>query len=178
MITMSKINKEQDSITNKKILAELRKHSNISIETIAKHCGVARQKVYRILKQLEEKRMIWGYTAIIDEEKQGLQKFLLLLKRSNQPLKKEIADSIATGQLDRVFLDLGITIESNYYLHGEYDWAVVFTAQDLRNVKKFSDVLIQHYPGVISKTILTQILFSQREHYIVNPNPMRLGGFI
>jgi len=76
------------------------------------------------------------------------------------------------------YLDLGISIESSYYLHGEYDWAMVFTAVDLRYAKKFAGLLIENYPGIIIKMNMMQILFSAREHHIFNPNPNKLAEFL
>lgn len=175
---MAKISKEQDTINEGKILTELRKNSNKSIGTIAKICGVSRQKVYRTIKHLEETSAIWGYTAIIDEQVQGLQKFIILLKRSNQPLEKKTVETIALSRLEPIYTELGISIESSYYVHGEYDWAIIFTAQDLRHAKKFSGLLVQYFPDLILKMNLMQILFSQREHYVFNPNPTKLVGFL
>jgi len=57
---MAKSSREQRDLDEKKVLAELQKNSNESIETIAKHCGFSRQKVWRTIKQLEENHMIWG----------------------------------------------------------------------------------------------------------------------
>jgi len=96
---MVKDSKDQESINEAKIVKELRKNAKMNIETIAKNVGISRQKVYRIIKHLEETHMIWGYTAIIDEYKQGLQKFILLLKRSNQPLEKNTVETIARSRL-------------------------------------------------------------------------------
>jgi DNA-binding Lrp family transcriptional regulator len=64
---MSKSSREQIDKDEKKILSELVKNSNENIETIAKHCGFSRQKVWRAIKRLEEKGLIWGYTAIFNE---------------------------------------------------------------------------------------------------------------
>ena len=175
---MAKNSKDQEIINETKIVKELRKNAKMSIETIAKNVGISRQKVYRIIKHLEETHMIWGYTAIIDEYQQGLQKFILLLKRTNRPLEKNTVDTIARSRLDHMYLDLGISIESSYYLHGEYDWAIVFTTEDLRHAKKFANLLVENYPGVITKMNLMQILFAGREHHVFTPHPDKLAEFV
>jgi len=76
---MGKSSKEQLAKDDRKILAELQKNSNESIDTIAKHCGFSRQKVWRTIKQLEKNRMIWGYTAIVDHEKINQKHFILTM---------------------------------------------------------------------------------------------------
>jgi DNA-binding Lrp family transcriptional regulator len=175
---MAKDTRDQDSINETKILNELRKNAKMNIETIAKNCGMTRQKVYRIIKHLEETRTIWGYTVIVDDENQRSQKYILLLKRSNQPITKGTADTIAWNRFENIYADLGIAIESSYYLHGEYDWIIIFTAEDLRHAKKFGDLLVQNYPGIIAKMNLMQILFSNKEHYVYNPDPDTLNKFL
>jgi DNA-binding Lrp family transcriptional regulator len=175
---MVKDGKDQDGMNDAKIVSELRKNAKTSIETIAKNCGLSRQKVYRIIKHLEENHIIWGYTAIIDEYEQGLQKFILLLKRTNQPIEKNTVDTIARSRLEHTYLELGVSIESSYYLHGEYDWAMVFTAANLRHAKKFATLLVENYPGLITKMNLMQVLFSGREHHVFNPNPDRLAELL
>ena len=175
---MAQMSKDQDAITEGRILNELRKNAKMSIEMIAKNCGVSKQKVYRIIKHLEETHKIWGYTAIIEDSDQGLQKFILILKRSGQPISRETADTIASNRYEELYANLGISIESSFYVHGEYDWVLIFTAKDLRNAKKFSSLLAEKYPGVIVKMSLMQVLFSNREHYVFNPDPDALQKFL
>jgi Lrp/AsnC family leucine-responsive transcriptional regulator len=175
---MAKISREQINIDEMKILAELQKHSNEPVDTIAKHCGFSRQKAWRLIKRLEESRMIWGYTAVVDHQKQDLQKFIMSIKRSGKTLNKKNVDEIAVDRLEKNYSKMGITIESSYYGHGEYDWMLLFTAKDLRQAKQFSDLLLGSYPGIVEKTSLFQILFTPREHSVFNPNPTKLTDFI
>jgi Lrp/AsnC family leucine-responsive transcriptional regulator len=178
MRTMTKSSREQILIDEMKILAELQKNSNESIDTIAKHCGFSRQKVWKTIKQLEKSRMIWGYTAIVDEQKQGLQKFILSIKRSDKTLDEKSMDEIAQDKLGKIISKLGVTIESSYYGHGEYDWILHFTANDLLQAKKFADLLLGAYPGIIAKVSLFQTIFIQREHRIPNPAQEKLSEFL
>ena len=55
---MSKSSRDQIDKDEKKLLYELVKNSNESIETNAKHCGFSRQKTWRFIKQLEAKGLI------------------------------------------------------------------------------------------------------------------------
>ena len=57
----------------KSVLEELKKNAHDSINEIANRCGFSRQKVWRIIKNLEEERTIWGYTAIVNNQKKGLE---------------------------------------------------------------------------------------------------------
>ena len=178
MSVMPKKNQEQIQKDNMRIIEELQKYSKNSIDTVAQQCGFSRQKVWRVIKNLEEKQVIWGYTTVVDEQKQGFQKFILLLKRTIEPIDEETVDSIAFSRLEKDYHEIGITIESSYYIHGEYDWALIFTAKDLKHAKKLSALLLAKYPGIIGKVNLMQILYSQRSHYIVNPNKKKLREFL
>ncbi len=160
------------------ILTALQKNSKDSVNSIAKYCGFSRQKVKRILTRLENDNVIWGYTAIIDEKKRGLLKYVLLIKRSMNKIDKETAKKIAFLQFDEQYQKQGITIESSYYIHGEYDWMILFTSHSLRDAKKFSTMLIENYPNIIAKINLMQILHSPKTHHIISPTPESLLDYL
>jgi len=171
---MPKISRDQIEQDEKKILSELVKNSNEKIETIAKHCGFSRQKTWRFIKRLEAKGLIWGYTAIFDEKKIGLMHFILMAKKSFKQLEEKTADKIISRKLEDLTAELGITIESSSYVHGEYDWVITFTAEDIKQAKKFSNSFVALYPGVMEKTTIMQTLMFIRKQYILNPDRKKL----
>ena len=175
---MAKSSKEQLEQDENKLLYELVKNSKENMDTIAKHCRFSRQKTWRIIKQLETSHKIWGYTAIFDAETQGLKKFMLSIKRSGKPLDKKSMTEITYDRLDKTISNLGIIIESSYYLHGEYDWILIFIAKNLPDAKKFTDIILGAYPGIVEKADLSQILFIQRDHRIANPDQQKLKEFL
>ncbi|HUS99128.1 MAG TPA: Lrp/AsnC family transcriptional regulator [Candidatus Thermoplasmatota archaeon] len=174
---MSKISKEQQDKDERKIFAELHKNSNESIDTIAKHCGFSRQKVWRLIKQLEKNKKIWGYSAIVGSEEQGLKKFILFFKRAHKEHAPKDTIEITTTHMNPMKKDLGITVISSYYIHGEYDWVTIFTAENLIQAKKFREALIMRFPDT-QITQLSQILFTVRENCIENPNINEMKEFI
>ena len=175
---MSKSSRDQIYKDEKKILSELVKNSNEKIETIAKHCGFSRQKTWRFIKQLEAKGLIWGYTAIFNEEKIGRMHFILMVKRTTKQIEEKTVDKIVSRKLEDLVAELGITIESSSYVHGEYDWILTFTAEDIKQAKKFSDSIVALHPGVIEKITIMQTLMFIRKHYILNPEKMKLKEFL
>jgi len=175
---MSKSSRVQIDKDEKKILSELVKNSNEKIETIAKHCDFSRQKTWRFIKQLEAKGLIWGYTAIFDEEKIGLKHFMLMAKRTMKQLEEKTVDKIVSRKLEDLVAELGITIESSFYVHGEYDWVITFTAEDIKQAKKFSNSFVALYPGVIEKMTIMQTLMFIRKQYILNPGSKKLKEFL
>jgi len=175
---MSKSSRDQIDKDEKKILSELVKNSNEKIETIAKHCGFSRQKTWRFIKKLEEKGWIWGYTAIFNEEKIGLMHFMLMVKRTTKQIEEKTVDKIVSRKIEDLVAESGITIESSFYVHGEYDWVITFTAEGLRQAKKFSDSLVVLHPGVIEKITIMQTLMFIRKQYILNPDKKKLKEFL
>lgn len=175
---MSKSSKDQMDLDEKKVLSELVKNANNNIETIAKHCGFSRQKTWRILKRLEAKKVIWGYTAIFNEDQMQLKHFTLLVKRSMKQVNEATIDKIVSRVLDNIIKPIGVTIESSSYIHGEYDWMITFTAQDIIQAKRFSDALVSMHPGVIEKILILETLIFIKKHYIMNPEKDRLSEFL
>ena len=51
---MPKVSARQIEIDEKRVIRELQKDSNQSIDAIAKRCGFSRQKVWRMIKKLEK----------------------------------------------------------------------------------------------------------------------------
>ena len=170
---MAKSSRDQMEEDENKLLSELMKNAKENLDAIAEHCGFSKQKAGRMIKQMENDHKIWGYSAIVDTESQGLQKFILCQKRKKTPFTQKDIEELAKTQMGDMKNDLGITAQSTYYIHGEYDWVTIFTAKDIVQAKKFADAVMQRFPGIVDIHI-SQILFTLREQYILNPNPMEM----
>jgi Lrp/AsnC family leucine-responsive transcriptional regulator len=175
---MPKISRAQINKDEKRILVELKQNAKGGIESIAKKCGFSRQKVWRIIKRLEENRMIWGYTAVVDETRNQLNHYTLLIKRTTTRLDEKTINIIISRKLEEMVSDMDVTVESSYYVHGEYDWILTFTATNIVHAKKFCESLLTLHPGVISKTSLLETLFFVKDHYILNPESKKLKEFL
>jgi DNA-binding Lrp family transcriptional regulator len=174
---MAKSTKNQIEQDEKRILSELMKNSRERIETIAKNCGFSRQKTLRIIKQLEKDQKIWGYSTVIDNQKQGLQKFMLFIKRTRVTHDPKDVDEIVKHLMSQIKNDLGIIMISSYHIFGEYDWVMLFTAPNIIHARKFSESIMQKFPGRQSIHI-SQILFTVRENFIRNPDIIHMKEFI
>jgi DNA-binding Lrp family transcriptional regulator len=175
---MGKQSKDKMEEDEKKLLYALVKNAKVNIEAMAKYSGFSRQKVTRMIKQLEEKMLIWGYTTIFDEKKLGENHFILLLKRTSKPMKKETADTIISRRSEDILKNIGGTIETTAYVHGEYDWMVTFTAKDIMEAKLYANTLIALHPSEIKETALLQTMMFVKKHYILNPDREKLREFL
>jgi DNA-binding Lrp family transcriptional regulator len=174
---MSKTTVEENEEDENTVLAELMMNSQQSIERLAKKCGFSSQKTRRIMKRLENRKKIWGFSISVDSQKLGLEKYLLLIKRTQLSHEQQDIDEIVKNLLAPTKRDLGINVISSYRIHGEYDWVMLFTASNIVSAKKFSEAIMQKFPGRQSYQ-LNQILFTVRENYIQNPNIIEMKEFI
>ena len=165
---MPKSSKKQIDEDNKKFLKILRTNSGDNIENIAKKCGFSRQKLWRIKKGREKDKTIWGYNAVVDDEKLDVTRYIILIKRSSQPLGDAI-NKITNLLAEKKGREIGIDVLSIGYLHGKYDVVIVFTAENIKLAKKFSEKLIAEGANLISEVDLMEYIFLLRDGGITNP---------
>ena len=173
---MPRSSKKQINEDDKKFLKVLQKNSGDSIENIAKRCGFSRQKVWRIKKRLEKNKTIWGYSAIVDDEKLDRTRYMMLVKRSSQPVGDAI-NKITNLTMHKKGKEIGIDILSVGYMHGEYDVVIVFMADGIKNAKKFKEILISEAPNLIRKLNLMECVFLLRDGGITNPEIEKMREF-
>ncbi len=167
---MPKSSKEQIDADEKRILWELQKNSKENVDTIAKRCGFSRQKIWRVIKRLERNKTIWGYRAVVDDNKIGLQRYFVLIKRTAKPFSKEYIDSIIKRKIKTEIAKIGIIVENVSYVHGEFDGFYEIRASNVVQVKKFCETLNKLSKGYISDMKILEELFPIEKNGIVNPN--------
>ena len=167
---MPKSSQEQIDNDEKEIIRELQKNSKESIDKIAKKCGFSRQKVWRIIKRLENNKTIWGYHAAVDNNKVGLQRYFVLIKRTNKPFSKEHIDSIIKQELKSKIVERKIIVDGISYVHGDFDGIYEIRTSNARQMKKFVEALYNLSKGYISDIKILEELFPIEKNGIVNPN--------
>ena len=173
---MPKSGRKQINEDDKKFLRILQTNSGDNIEKIAKNCGFSRQKVWRIKKRLENNKTIWGYNAVVDNEKLDMKRYMMLVKRSSQPVGDAI-NKITKLTAGKKAEEIGIDVLSVGYMHGEYDVVIVFMADGIKNAKKFEEILISELPNLIRKLDLMEYVFLLRDGGITNPEIEKMREF-
>jgi DNA-binding Lrp family transcriptional regulator len=175
---MPKNSKEQVEIDEQKVLSELQSNAKDSIDNIAKRCGFSRQKVWRIINQLEKDKKIWGYSGIVDDSKLNQKRFLIFLKRTGKPVTNEIIGIITKRTLKNDLKKTNVTLEDSYYVHGFCDWVLIVTASSLKDVKNYLEMLNKLFEkGLVSEIKMLEILFSVEKNRHTNPNLMEIVDF-
>jgi len=129
--------KETITQDESQVLTLLERQAKESIDEIAKQCGFSRQKVWRTIKVLEERKIIWGYTAVADGTVRNLKHFMILVKRNNMPFGQDARKEIILRKIDDYPAGL-VKIENIYFTHGIADWALTFHAPDIVSEKNMS----------------------------------------
>ena len=174
---MPKSSNKQIEKDEKKILKELSKNANKSINEIAQTLGFSRQKVWRVIKNMEKNHTIWGYTAVLDNEKLNKKTYIILIKRTNKPITKKLIDDIETRNFADEVKEKGIDIICSLFAHGYYDWVVCFNAKAIKEAKWFIEYFNRLYEGFISDTHLVEIMFSAVRSGVRNPEIEKLNDF-
>jgi DNA-binding Lrp family transcriptional regulator len=167
---MSKSSTQQLVKDEQKILDVLRTNANESIDVIAKKSGFSRQKVWRIIKKLEENKIIWGYTAICDDESYNLKHFTMLITRTTVPISQTILKEILTTRLDDLLPEAVIKIEHIEYTHGPFDGIFTFFAHDLMTAKRFCERFQSRFHLYIGGVELLEGILFIRKQMLRNPN--------
>jgi DNA-binding Lrp family transcriptional regulator len=165
---MAKGSKETILHDEIKVMDALEQHSKDSIDKIAKDCGFSRQKVWRIIKDLEKRKIIWGYTAITDETAKNLKHFIVLAKRNTVPFGDEVRKEIILRKLDDYPMDI-IKIENIYLTHGVTDWILTFYAPDIVSAKKFVDETFARFSKYLQEYSIIETLVPVRKQGFKNP---------
>ena len=158
----------------KRILDKLTKNANKSINDIAQSCGFSRQKVWRVINNLEKNHTIWGYTAVVDEEKLDEKSYIILIKRTNKPLSQELINKIIKRELGK---QSGIEITNSIYAHGIYDWIIFINATSIREAKGFVEETNKLFEGFIAEIHLIEKMFSAVSCGVTNPDIKKLNNF-
>jgi DNA-binding Lrp family transcriptional regulator len=164
----------QDEI---QVLAILEQHAKESADEIAKRCGFSRQKVWKIIKHLEEKKIIWGYTAVSDENASNLKHFIVLVKRNNMPFDQDVQKEVIFRKIDEYPEGL-VKIENIYLTNGINDWVFTFYAPDLVSAKKFIALTFERFNKYLKEYFILETLVPIRKQGLKNPQIKELVKYI
>ena len=154
----------------KMILHELQGNGKSSIDSIAKKCRFSRQKVWRIIKRLENNKTIWGYCAVVDDEKIDLNYYTALFKRSIIALDEKMQKEVSKEKLDYYFPETNVTVEDVFYVNGKYDWIITFTAPGIKEMKMFCEKLMRKFGEYITEYEVLETIIPIRKNGIKNPS--------
>jgi DNA-binding Lrp family transcriptional regulator len=161
----------------KKLIKELKVNARGSINTFAEKLEFSRQKVWRIINDLEKEKKIWGYTAVVDDNFFGFNQYIILLKRTSLPVTELIIDLITSREVKNKLAEMEIDIVGSYYVHGEYDWVIDIKAKDIKQVKSIVEIFYKQLKNVISDIKILEVIYPMQKCGIENPYPEKIKEF-
>jgi len=174
---LAKSSKETTMKDEMKVLDVLEQHAKESVDEIAKKCGLSRQKISRIIRRLEEKKIIWGYSAIADGTLRDLKHFVLLVKRNTVPFDASFKKEVIFEKIDDNIPE-SVKIENIYLTHGDYDLVFTFYAPNLVAAKNFIDTGFLRYVKYIREYLLLETLVPIRKKGLKNPQIKELIEYL
>jgi len=166
---MPKKSKKQINDDEKKVIAELQKNSSYAIDNLAKNYGFSRQKTLKIKKRLEQNKTIWGYHAIIDNEKLNVNRYIMLVKLIHLPIDNGIEKKMVDRAIDELGAKIGVSVKDSFWLHGNYDYMIIFLAESLIKAKNFQENFKRIYSDNISELQLLENICTIEKNGFMNP---------
>ncbi|MFO7677398.1 MAG: Lrp/AsnC family transcriptional regulator [Thermoplasmatota archaeon] len=170
---MPKSSKKQIDADEKQIVNILKRNAKDSIDVIAKKCGFSRQKVWRIVKRLEKNKTIWGYSAVVDDEKININHYTISVKRSMKPIDDFIYNEIQHRRLDEYYPELKIMVEDILFVNGKYDFIITLTAPGIVETKMFCEKIFQKLKDYLSDYEILETITPIRKNGLRNPHLTR-----
>ena len=148
-----------------------------SIREMAIELKSYRQTIWRRKKKLEEEKVIWGYTAVIDENKRNNVLYLVLMKM--KPMTPGLADTIIKRMVGKEQSNLNVRLIDAFHVNGEYDWIIRFSAPDHAVASSYYDALRLIYGDyLLEKPIIVDVSFILIAEGKRNPEVNKLYDFV
>ena len=131
----------------KRIISLLTENARMGVSEISARLGIPENKVIKIIKDLEESKVIKGYKAIVDDEElYGTSVVRALIEVKVTPVRE--------GGFDRVAKRIARFPEVTdlYLVSGGYDLRVEVRGHSLNEIASFVSSKLASLEGIISTT--------------------------
>jgi DNA-binding Lrp family transcriptional regulator len=167
----------KNSTLDEKILNALMEDPTRSDMEIASALGTYRQKVWRKKTQLEEDRIIWGYTAVLDEKRLGHVSYIVLMK--TKPMSDDFVNILLTRLTREEPRKQNVRLTNFFYVNGEFDWVLRFSAPDHATARRYYDTLRMLYDEhLLEKPVMIDVNMCLVSEGKRNPNIESLHDFV
>ncbi len=174
---MPKSSKEKIEADVQKIVKILQSNARISFNELAEKTGFSRQKIWRVIKDLEKNKKIWGFTTIFDINKLGLKQFFIMIRRKSGTQVEKQLENVINRKIKNKLKEIGVFIESSFYTNGDYDWISLATAENIGQMKKYIDYINKDMGHLLSDVKVVEVLFTLEKNNIENPNKQELWEY-
>lgn len=170
---MPRVSKKQNEADKKNVLDALLRDPNADVDSLASKCNLSTQQVYRILRILEEEKIIFGNPMLIDLQKLNKKRFIILAKRGNQaPGETSIRSALYSEEFLNSMHSKSIDIipEDDYTCSGEYDVVTIIIAESSYQAVKYMDFLRNVAGGYFLNFSMLEVMFTTRKNMKMTPD--------
>lgn len=170
---MPRVSREQNRIDVDKVIRLLIKDSSAEIDSIVQQTGLSSQQVYKILRHLEEKKIIFGNPRLIDLAKINKKRFVIFAKRSGLVADGNTINSALHGEeySSRMAKEnIDVIHEDDFTCSGEYDMITIIVVENTLQATKYVDFLRSISHNYFSKISIVEVLFTTRKNTIWAPD--------
>ncbi|SFQ98350.1 Lrp/AsnC family transcriptional regulator [Desulfoscipio geothermicus] len=132
--------------TTREILELLQENARLTPEEIAVMLDVDAAEVQGIIKELEDKKVILRYIALVNWEKMGEEKVSALIEVRITPQRDVGFDAVA----ERIYRFP--EVRSMRLMSGTYDLAVFLEGSSMKEISNFVSTKLATIEGVVSTT--------------------------
>lgn len=179
-VTGGRIMVKEESKSKKQyedILQFLLEDPTRSDREIGKKMNSYRQMVWRKKKELEENNVIWGYTAVVNEG--GLNHVVYLMLLKSKPMSRGLADLLIRRLSRDEPRKQNVRVIDMFYLNGEYDWVLQFSAPDHATARRYYDTIRLLYDEyLLEKPVMVDVNFCLVSEGKINPELEKLYDFV
>jgi DNA-binding Lrp family transcriptional regulator len=158
------------------VLECLLEDPTVSVGEMAKKLKSYRQGIWRRKKKFEDDGIIWGYTAVIDQRMLGDIVYLVLMK--TKPMSRGLADLLIERINKEIARKLGVRLKDLWYVNGEFDWVMRFSAPNHSTARRYYDtlrVVFEEY--LLEKPVIVDVNFCLVAEGKNNPKMQELYDF-
>jgi DNA-binding Lrp family transcriptional regulator len=167
---------KKESLDNRIVAALLEDPTRSDME-IARDLGTYRQKVWRKKKQLEDDGVIWGYTAVLDEKRLGHVCYIVLMK--TKPMNEGLVNTLLMRLVGEGPKKQNVRLTNFFYVNGEFDWVLRFSAPDHATARRYYDTLRMIYDDyLLDKPVMIDVNMCLVTEGKRNPQIADLHDFI
>jgi DNA-binding Lrp family transcriptional regulator len=160
-----------------KILESLLGDPTKSSKQMAEELKITRQRLWKEKKSMEEEKLIWGYTGVVDESVRGWGLYLVLFKTKS--LSEKAADISIKRMEGKVHRKHGVRLINVLLLTGPYDIALMFSAPSRQVARRYLELLRMDFEEhLLDKPMLMSVTFPMLREGKHNPDLGRIKELV
>jgi DNA-binding Lrp family transcriptional regulator len=173
---MPKISRKQNEINKQRVIDEVLRNPSLDTESLSHHTGLSKQQIWKILHLLENEGFICGTTFVLDPNKLGKRRYMILADRNNNPSDEEFLRFIVNDGMKFILIEkkIHVIIEDSYYLGGLNKWITIIMADNIVDASKFCETWRASMWRYFSKIDMAEITFTLRRNVVIKPDEKEL----